>query len=140
MKIVLDTNVLVSGLINANGFPGKIVDLVQNNILQLTVDSRMMEEYLDVLNRDKFKSYFSNYDIEIFLDFIAHTSCHSISSIIISDLPDKGDIPFLEIALTENVILITGNTKHFPNELCQGCTILTPKIFCENIAENSASV
>lgn len=57
MKIVLDTNVLVSGLINANGFPGRIIDLVRNNILQLIIDSRIMEEYSDVLNRDKFKTH-----------------------------------------------------------------------------------
>lgn len=133
MKIVLDTNVLVSGLINANGFPGRIIDLVRNNILQLIIDSRIMEEYSDVLNRDKFKSYFSKYDAEIFLDFIWHTSHHTISSIIITDLPDKGDIPFLEIAFTEKALLVTGNTKHFPDDLSRGCTILTPEIFCKDI-------
>ena len=133
MKIVLDTNVLVSGLINANGFPGRIIDLVRNNILQLIIDSRIMEEYSDVLNRDKFKSYFSKYDVEIFLDFIWHTSHHTVSSIIISDLPDKGDIPFLEIAFTEKALLVTGNTKHFPDELSQGCTILTHEKFCKDI-------
>lgn len=133
MKIVLDTNVLVSGLINANGFPGRIIDLVRNNILQLIIDSRIMEEYSDVLNRDKFKSYFSKYDVEIFLDFIWHTSHHTVSSIIISDLPDKGDIPFLEIAFTEKALLVTGNTKHFPDELSRGCTIVTPEKFCKDI-------
>jgi len=133
MKIVLDTNVLVSGLINANGFPGRIVDLVRNNILQLVIDSRIMEEYSDVLNRDKFKSYFSKYDVEIFLDFIWHTSYHTISSILISDFPDKGDIPFLEIALTEKAILVTGNSKHFSVELSHGCSILTPEKFCKDI-------
>ena len=137
MKIVLDTNVLVSGLINANGFPGRIVDFVRNNILQLITDSRIMEEYMDVLNRDKFKSYFSKYDVDIILDFIWHSSHHSVSSIIISDFPDKGDIPFLEIALTEKAILVTGNTKHFPEKLCMGCTILNPEIFCKKIGEKS---
>ncbi len=133
MKIVLDTNVLVSGLINANGFPGRIVDLVRNNILQQITDSRIMEEYLDVLNRDKFKPYFSKYDVDIILDFILHTSYHTLSSIIVTDLPDKGDIPFLEIAVTEKALLITGNTKHFPYELSRGCTILTPEVFCKNM-------
>ena len=133
MNIVLDTNVLVSGLINANGFPGRIVDLVRNNILQLIIDSRIMEEYMDVLHRDKFKSYFSKYDAEVFLDFIWHNSHHTVGSIIVTDLPDKGDIPFLEIALTEKAVLVTGNIKHFPDELTLDCTILTPEIFVETL-------
>ncbi|MEA1911500.1 MAG: hypothetical protein U9N32_07485, partial [Spirochaetota bacterium] len=65
--------------------------------------------------------------------FIWHTSTHTVSSIVISDFPDKGDIPFLEIACTEKTLLVTGNTKHFPDELSRGCTILTPEIFFKDI-------
>ena len=134
-KIVLDTNVLVSGLINANGFPGRIVDLVRNNIVQLIIDSRIMEEYMDVLTRDKFRSYFSKYDTDIILDFIWHSSYHTVSSVVVTALPDKGDIPFLETALTENAVLITGIIKHFPDKLTSGCTVLTPELFVKSMTK-----
>ena len=133
IKIVLDTNVLGSGLINANGFPGRIVDLVRNNIVQLIIDSRIMEEYMDVLTRDRFKSYFSKYDADIILDFIWHSSYHTVSSVIVTNLPDKGDIPFLETALTAKASLITGNMRHFPDKLTLGCTVLTPEQFVKSM-------
>ena len=43
------------------------------------------------------------------------------------DIPDEGDIPFLEIALSENVPLITGNLKHYPERARMGCNVLPPK-------------
>ena len=48
MKVVVDTNALVSGLINAQGGPGRIVDLLRVDVLQVVVDDRILAEYRDV--------------------------------------------------------------------------------------------
>jgi predicted nucleic acid-binding protein len=53
--------------------------------------------------------------------------------LIINDLPDKGDIPFLEIALTASVPLITGNKKHFPKGKCKGCQITSPREYLDSL-------
>ena len=54
MKIVLDTNVVISGLLIPGG-PGKIVDLWTENKLTGVVSQALIEEYFDVLLRPKFK-------------------------------------------------------------------------------------
>jgi len=44
-RLVLDTNVLVSGMINAFGAPGRIADLVRERHVELVVDDRILAEY-----------------------------------------------------------------------------------------------
>ena len=55
MKIVLDTNVLVSGLLTPFGPSGKIVRMVSAGRLILQIDARILSEYQEVLHRPKFK-------------------------------------------------------------------------------------
>ena len=45
MKVVVDTNVLISGIINPYGKPAKILNLVLERKLVLCVDSRIYNEY-----------------------------------------------------------------------------------------------
>ena len=47
---VVDTNVLVSGLLSPFGPPGRIVDLLQAGGLRLAADDRIEAEYRDVLS------------------------------------------------------------------------------------------
>jgi len=54
MKIVLDTNVLISGLLRPFSSPGKIVRMVASGNLQMCYDVRILSEYKDVLLRPKF--------------------------------------------------------------------------------------
>ena len=51
---VLDTNVLVSGLLNAHGFPGRLLDAILAGALRITFDDRIEREYREVLARPKF--------------------------------------------------------------------------------------
>ena len=51
MQIVLDTNVLVSGLLSATGPPGRIVEAALAGHLQLVFDMAIRREYEDVLRR-----------------------------------------------------------------------------------------
>ena len=50
LVVVLDTNVLVSGLLNPNGSPGKILDLIIGNHIQIAYDDRILGEYEEVLS------------------------------------------------------------------------------------------
>ncbi len=135
MKIVLDTNVLVSGLLNADGAPGRIVDLLRSGAVQAAVDDRILAEYRDVLRRDYFSRYFTEFERESILEYLSSNSAYSTSAIVVLGLPDRGDIPFLEIALTEKVPLVTGNAKHFPPRLCREAVILTPAEFLKQMSE-----
>ena len=54
MKVVPDTNVIISGLINVDGTPAQIVNLLINGRITLLYDGRILQEYAEVLNRKKF--------------------------------------------------------------------------------------
>jgi len=130
MKIVLDTNVLVSALINPKGMPAKILNMILNGKLITLYDNRIMGEYRVVLSRKKFN--FPTEIIEPLLDFIKYEGEFITSDPLKTNFTDEDDKMFLEVAISGNAeYLITGNTKHFPAEKY----IVTPKVFIEEKAE-----
>lgn len=54
MRIVLDTNVLVSGVISAGGLPRRLLDAAMSGGFQLCTSEPLLAELLDVLTRTKF--------------------------------------------------------------------------------------
>ncbi len=51
IRIVLDTNVLVSGLLSDRAAPFQIVDLITAGEIELACDARILAEYREVLAR-----------------------------------------------------------------------------------------
>jgi putative PIN family toxin of toxin-antitoxin system len=56
MRVVLDTNVLISGLISASGPPAKAVDLWVEGTIQVVVSPPIVSEYFGVFLRPKFEA------------------------------------------------------------------------------------
>jgi putative PIN family toxin of toxin-antitoxin system len=130
MRIVLDTNVLVSGLRTPFGSSGEIVRMVFSGELILCIDARILSEYKEVLNRPKFK--FDKNKVAILIDFIMQYGQVVSSSPLKSPLPDPDDEAFLAIAIVGNVkILITGNKVHYPSSSREGIEILSPSEFID---------
>ena len=130
MKIVLDTNVLVSGLLTPFGPSGKIVRMLFSGELILNIDARILSEYQEVLNRPKFK--FDKEHISILIDFIKQYGQFISSSPLKDRLPDPDDEPFLEVAIAGKVkSLVTGNTIHYPSLYREGINIFSPSEFLE---------
>jgi putative PIN family toxin of toxin-antitoxin system len=130
MKIVLDTNILVSGLLTPFGPSGEIDRMLFSGKLILHLDARILSEYRDVLNRPKFK--FNKDHIDLLLDFIKQYGQFVSSSPLQNPLPDPDDEPFLEAAIAGNVkALITGNSVHYPNSLREGINIVSPAEFID---------
>ena len=129
MKIVIDTNVLISGILNPSGPPGRIVDFLRNGFLQLVIDDRIFSEYFDVLRREYFLRYFEESERENVIEYISKNSYYTSTRVVVHNMPDEGNVPFLEIALSENVPLVTVNLKHYPKRLTKGCIVLTPRQF-----------
>jgi putative PIN family toxin of toxin-antitoxin system len=125
VRIVLDTNVLVSGLLSPFGPPGEIVRMVSSGALTSCTDARILSEYGEVLRRPKFG--FAAADLAILLEALRAQS-YSVSSVPLPQvLPDPGDEPFLEVALAGGAsCLVTGNRVHFPTERCLGMPVLSP--------------
>src|SRR5215471_10690465 len=126
MRVVIDTNVLVSGLIDPHGSPGRVLDYILSRLLIVLYDDRILSEYRDVLLRPAFG--FQRSDIEALLDFIEFSGEHVTAGPIEWLLPDPGDLPFLEVALSGSAeALVTGNLKHFlPARRHYPVSILSP--------------
>jgi len=130
MKVVLDTNVIVSGLLSPFAAPGEIVRMSASGILRLCYDARILCEYRDVLSRPKF--HFDQTHIDAFLEQIESCGQLVTAKPIAEPLPDTNDEAFLEVALAGKVqYLVTGNPKHYPTKKHQGPSIVTPAAFLE---------
>jgi putative PIN family toxin of toxin-antitoxin system len=134
MRVVIDTNVLVSGIINPHGGPGRIIDALLAEQLSLLFDDRTMGEYREVLMRPAFS--FPREDVETLLDFIEFSG-ERISAVTAAGviLPDADDLPFLEVAIAGSAdALVTGNTKHFkPLRGSHQVRICSPADFLERV-------
>jgi len=128
MKIVLDTNVLVAGLLSPFGPCAEIVRMVSSGRLTLYFDARILSEYSEVMRRPKFRFHIDK--VIALLDHIEHRGQIVASSSLSHPLPDSGDQPFLEVAIAgQAVCLVTGNHAHYPPNLRQGVKVLSPSEF-----------
>ncbi len=133
MLIVLDTNVLVSGLLNPHGQPGRIVDLLLSGRLRLAFDDRVLSEYAEVLARPRLgiRSDLAR-DVLAYLSYSGESVVAGpMSPDLENRLPDPDDAAFLEVALTSGAAaLVTGNIAHFADAAARcGLTLLTPREF-----------
>ena len=132
-RIVLDTNVVVSGLLSLDGPPSDIIDLLLDNRLRLVVNDVILAEYRRVLTRPELK--LDQTKVDALLEFAARAERVSAEPLPIS-LPDESDRPFLEVAIAGGVdALVTGNTRHF--RIAGGrlaLAIVTPRQFIDAFA------
>ena len=134
MRIVMDTNVLVSGMLTPFGVCGEIVRMLTSNNITLCVDSRILFEYEDALRRPHFR--IEHGMINIVLEYIESASDAHNTTPLPQSLPDPDDDQFLEVAISANVdYLVTGNLKHFPSRLRCGVAVLSLRQFLEKIGE-----
>ena len=135
MKVVLDTNVVISGLITVAGVCAQIIDRMLAEDFQLCVDGRILAEYAKILDRPKFAIPFGvQHDV---LEFVRYRSLHVNPAPVAAALPDATDLPFLEVALEAEALLITGNVRHFPKKACRDVTVTRPSEFLELIRRSS---
>ena len=138
MNVVVDTNVLVAGLLSPFGPPGEIVRMIASGTLQLCFDARILTEYGEVLARPKFQ--FSSEQTQALLEQIKTEGLSVAGNPLPARLPDPTDEPFLEAAIAGAVdCLITGNIKHFPSTKRQGVVVLSPNEFLEYFRKRTRS-
>jgi uncharacterized protein len=133
LNIVLDTNVLVSGLLNPHGPPGQIVRLVAAGEIVLCHDARIMDEYRRILQHEKFQ--FDEALAENLLDEIKASGIPLAAKPLGFTLLDPEDEKFLEVAIAGRVAcLVTGNSRHFTMPKSVNVKIIKPADFILLIA------
>ena len=128
MIIVIDTNVIVSGLLRPFSDPARILALILSGKITLAYDSRIINEYEEVLKRKKFN--FSNHHVQSIIAEIKEEGIYVSAVPLKGSLLDRDDEPFLEVSLSAKTnVLVTGNKKHFPEEFTKNVKILSPSEF-----------
>ncbi len=131
---VIDTNVLVSGMISNNPSSPTVgvLKCVDNKTIVPLFCDEILHEYDIVLHRKKFN--LPEDEINAVLEEIVALGLSSSRITSNEQFPDPKDVVFYEIALSkENSYLITGNIKHFPKV----DFVVTPAEIMKIIEENS---
>jgi putative PIN family toxin of toxin-antitoxin system len=134
VKVVLDTNVFVSGVF-FGGPPHKILEAWRDGKVQLLLSPTILEEYQRVM-RD-LAVQFPSIEVEALLDFlIVHSEI-----VLPPPLPpviqvDPSDDKFLECAVAGEAACIVTGDKHLRKLLeFRGISILKPREFVEQYLE-----
>lgn len=134
MRVVVDTNVLVAGLLSATGPPGWILEAILAGELEPAFDGAIRQEYEEVLRRPEFR--FSAARIDEILRALDRAAFFvSAAQPWPASLPDRDDEPFLAVARASASILVTGNLRHFPPRARGGVTVLSPREFVELVSK-----
>jgi uncharacterized protein len=131
MTVVLDTNVLVSGLLRSQGNPAQTLALILSGALGICLSREIFAGYKEVLSRPRFQ-FDPNQIQEILTKLDMDGDWVDIAGAPALGLPDPDDEPFVRTALKGGCdFVITGNTADFPSDKCHNCKILSPAAFME---------
>ena len=126
MRVVLDTNVLVAGLLSAAGPPGWIVEAALAGEIELVFNAAMRQEYEEVLRRPELDLPRQRVD-----DLLAAIDEIGWEVTAVppwpEPMPDPEDEPFLAVAGATGSVLVTGNLRHFPRRLRRGVEVRSPR-------------
>ena len=119
MIVVLDTNVIISGILKPYSKAAAILHLVADGTIRLAYDLRLLSEYRDALNCSKFN--FAKENVGAFLDQVEQEGLLASAKPLKIHLSDPDDEPFLEAALSAGAeAMVTGNKRHFPKKQYKG--------------------
>jgi putative PIN family toxin of toxin-antitoxin system len=133
MRLVFDTNVLISAILAPNSLPANILTWGEKNGVILYSDATLIE-LLSVFQRPKFAKYIESEDING-LSLRVRRSWYCVPILKrIKLCRDPKDDKFLELALNgEASYLITGDTDLLVLNPFQNIPVINPRSFWEKI-------
>jgi len=128
MKIVIDTNVLVSALRSRRGASFKLVSFLPNDKFSVAISVPLVFEYEDALKRLE-SDAITEQDIGDFVDFLCEIGHHQeIFFLWRPVLPDSYDDHVLEVAVAAGCdAIITYNKRDFRGVERFGLRVLDPR-------------
>ncbi len=135
MRVVLDTNVLVSGLAYPAGPPGRIVSAWRRGAFELVVSDFMLDELARVLPALSTRTGFDATDVRDYLDLmramasVIGIGADALAVALATGLRDPDDAPILATLVEAGAdYLVTGDKDLLA--LAPGYPIVTPAEFC----------
>jgi putative PIN family toxin of toxin-antitoxin system len=131
VRVVIDTNILVSALRSQRGASFRLLQKLGSARFQPIISPPLCLEYEDVLRRPGLVPGFTEQDIGDFLDYILSESLECrIHFLWRPHLPDPKDDLVLELALAGNApFIITHNVRDFRGIESLGIRAVTPAEF-----------
>ena len=101
IKVVIDTNIWVSSLLNPSGFPAKLRKSFEEGDFHVIISEPILEEIAEVLNRPRIKNKcgISETDIKELLALIEERAEHVLLSGTITVCRDSDDNFIIETAI-----------------------------------------
>ena len=131
VRIVIDTNVLVSGLRSTAGASYLLLSLLEESAWIVCISATMIFEYEEQLRKDQAESLLDDATIDDFLDIFCAKAEHiRLFYRWRPILTDPDDDILLETAVNgECSIIITYNVRDFRGSERFGIRVITPKEF-----------
>jgi uncharacterized protein len=127
IRVVLDTNIIVSAYLNQDGVPFVIMKLALAERVQLCASEPILAEYAELLQRKSFP--LERRRARLLLKKLRAASKIFRPAIRLSEASDPDDNIFLECAQAAKAhYLVTGNADHFPRRW-KYTEVITPRGF-----------
>lgn len=140
LRVVLDTNLFVSGLKNKQTPPGQILELWRKKQFDVITSPQLLAEIHEVLMRPAILSFLKQTPevVDKFIKLLIQRTYITEGKLKLDVLKNDPDDNMVLATAVEGqaAYLITGNTKHFPSEDYKGIKIVTPQEFI-SILNNS---
>jgi putative PIN family toxin of toxin-antitoxin system len=114
LKAVLDTNVLISGIL-WKGIPFNLLKWVEERSLRIYTSLEILAEVYRVLHYPKFQQYIDNRQTspgQLFTKIASLCTIIQVDEIVKGVCSDTDDEKFLSCALTGNVEVLVSGDKH----------------------------
>ncbi len=135
MRVVVDTNVLISGIF-FGGLPRKILELWRAKDFELVCSAEILEEYEDVLYRFEKKSKSADDSlVQKFMNMLTRDSMviHPTHTRKISSDPD--DDKFINCALSGRALyIVSGDSDLLEIKEVEGIKIITARDFLDKMS------
>ncbi len=135
LKVVFDTNVIVSAALYEKSLPALLLSLGLEDKVRFFISPALLNEYEAVLKRPRFK--LGHKEVTELMGKINRKALIVTPAKRLKILEaDEPDNRILECAIKANAdFIITGNKRHFPFEEFKGSKIVTPREFINCISE-----
>jgi len=137
IKVVLDANVLVSGLLSHKGPPGRILDAWMAGQFQLFVSPQILEELRRVLRYPRIQERLASEQVSRLLEKLGQDAELVDGTLKLDVLTrDPSDNVYLACAIEARAdYLVTGNSNHFEEAgtISPGINIISPRVFLDTL-------
>jgi len=126
LRVVLDTNVVVSGLLHQKGAPA-ILDAATSKQFRCYISESLLDEYHEVLTRDYLR--LDQRRATRFIGALREVAVFVVPRKKVAIARDPDDDRVMECALEAGAdYIVTGNNRDFPAQF-HGVRVVTPRDF-----------